>query len=361
MNIGIVGSVEKGCEIISTLERLMKGSNVYNLDGKRNDRIYYAEFSTINGCIIIKECSYPGDNLRVFTLEEFYKKYPYKIGDSVYIKGKTTKHTITKARWDGREVVYEVIDGNRYEKLSVNDITSLVAKETRKLFIRVGEIPEDEKTTIFNEGSDTEEYKEGVSVYNTVNIDGVFRIIMPIPAKKGQGLFYENEICGDKVQGVFLVEGDEIGIGPNNEPLIKNIKIIEDLTENFIDPLPKTYKECCEILGIEEDLSLVYENIDGKRINPDTISNYRIRRLKLQHIMDKLFICRDAYWHVYKNWKPDNNCPKYYISTNSGKVSIEKTVSKCEFLLCFPTERICQIFYKNFEELINEWISLAVA
>lgn len=109
-----------------------------------------------------------------------------------------------------------------------------------KKYIRVGEIPNDEKSRIYR-GDSIIGCEEGVSVYNAIEIDGKWNIIMPLPFKEGQGNTYETLIqevteCRFKVsnpRSVYLVIGDEIGIGSDNEPLLRNITILDDITEQF--------------------------------------------------------------------------------------------------------------------------------
>lgn len=109
-----------------------------------------------------------------------------------------------------------------------------------KKYIRVGDIPNDECSSI-HRGDVIIGYEIGVSVYNAIEIDGRWRILMPFPFKEGQGNTYESLIqevtqCRYKIENprkVYLVIGDEVGIGSDNEPLLKNVKILEDITEQF--------------------------------------------------------------------------------------------------------------------------------
>lgn len=109
-----------------------------------------------------------------------------------------------------------------------------------KLYIRVGEIPENEISHIHNGDAIIGEEK-GVSVYDTIEIDGKYRIVMPLPFKEGQGNTYETLIqnvteCRFKInepRKVYLVSGNEVGVGRDNEPVLKNVKIIKDITEDF--------------------------------------------------------------------------------------------------------------------------------
>ncbi len=110
-----------------------------------------------------------------------------------------------------------------------------------KKYIRIGEIPPTEESRIYN-GDVIVGIEKGVSVYEAIEYDGKWRIIMPLPFKEGQGNTYETLIqevtqCRYKISNprkVYLVSGDEVGIGSDNEPLLKNIKILEDITEQFM-------------------------------------------------------------------------------------------------------------------------------
>ena len=126
---------------------------------------------------------------------------------------------------------------------------------------------------------------------------------------------------------------------------------------------PKTYKECCSVLGIEDDLQFVYENIDGRHINPACISHYRMKKLNLYDNFEDLITCRDAYWKIAgkemgldKPWKPDwcnENKLKYCMECSFG--TIDKTVSIVNgCFLAFPTKEMRDAFCENFKDLIEQ-------
>ena len=111
-----------------------------------------------------------------------------------------------------------------------------------KYYIRIGEIPQNETSSIYR-GDNIIGKENGVSVYNCVEINNKYHIVMPIPLKEGQGSTYEIFIQSitqcrfkiDKPSKVYLVTGDEVGVGNDNEPILKNIKIIKDITSDFIN------------------------------------------------------------------------------------------------------------------------------
>lgn len=101
-----------------------------------------------------------------------------------------------------------------------------------KKYIRFGNIPENEVSGIWCDNIKVGEEK-GVSVYDAVMIAGQWRILLPFPLKKEVGFDLYNFIGGTENEGehlpMYLVQGDEVGKGSTNEPLLKNVKIIEKL------------------------------------------------------------------------------------------------------------------------------------
>ena len=120
---------------------------------------------------------------------------------------------------------------------------------------------------------------------------------------------------------------------------------------------PKTYEECCYVLGFE-NTELVFED-DYRDITPP---KEQWKRLGLMNQLNKLFICRDAYWQIAgeemglgKPWEPDwnNISDKYCIYFVSGDAWLEKCQTRqCPF--AFPTAEMRDAFYENFKELIEQ-------
>ena len=101
---------------------------------------------------------------------------------------------------------------------------------TRKRYIRFGDIPENEVSSVWCDTIKVREEK-GVSVYDTVMIDDQWRIILPFPIKKEVGFDLYNFIGGTENGNLpmYLVEGDEVDKGTTNEPLLKNVRLIQKL------------------------------------------------------------------------------------------------------------------------------------
>ena len=119
---------------------------------------------------------------------------------------------------------------------------------------------------------------------------------------------------------------------------------------------PKTYEECCKILGIL-NVDLCF-NADYRSFDA---SKEQWKRLGLMNQFYQLLICRDAYWKLYgeemglgKPWEPDWNTDvrKYCIGVLYNRI---QRCDDCiaQYTFAFPTEEMRDAFYENFKELIE--------
>lgn len=103
----------------------------------------------------------------------------------------------------------------------LNISKQLLEKEKyNKAFIRFGDIPTNERSSIYCGDSGKIGEEIGVSVYDAINIDGEWRIVMP---KK---MTYSTcvSLSGFIDKEFQLVTGDLVGYGSDGEPLIVNVK-----------------------------------------------------------------------------------------------------------------------------------------
>ena len=111
---------------------------------------------------------------------------------------------------------------------------------------------------------------------------------------------------------------------------------------------PKTYEECCEVLGYSGNYNMILTtDVDNKLFNA----------------LYKLKVRRDAYWKIYgkemglgKSWKPDfdnDNEYKYGIFRLRNIIYKDATCINPR-LLVFPTEEMRDAFYENFKDLIEQ-------
>ena len=71
--------------------------------------------------------------------------------------------------------------------------------------------------------------------------------------------------------------------------------------------------------------------------------------------LQRLLICRDAYWKLAGDWRPD------YFNTSQKKFAVRMFEDRILFevygaynsILAFPTMEMRDIFYENFKDLIE--------
>ena len=135
-----------------------------------------------------------------------------------------------------------------------------------------------------------------------------------------------------------------------NGNIINTTKIVLEKKEKY----PKTYEECCEILGVNSDNFLTITNYyDGEVETTD----YERGLLNKFAALWYLRICRDAYWKIADDWKEKRKeeLTRHVIySTLSGEVIKCTTInSTANYLLDFPTAEMRDAFYENFKVLIE--------
>ena len=133
-----------------------------------------------------------------------------------------------------------------------------------------------------------------------------------------------------------------------NGNVINAQKIVLEKKEEY----PKTYEECCKVLGMTFDY-------------PD-IRMVSTEEFKLYSKFIQLKRCRDAYWKIVgeemglgKPWEPDydSGVNKYGIICMNGVVQKSNPTTNWERhlnkVLDFPTEEMRDAFYENFTEEIE--------
>jgi hypothetical protein len=110
---------------------------------------------------------------------------------------------------------------------------------------------------------------------------------------------------------------------------------------------PKTFEACVNVLG------MTYHDI--VEIRGDDIPK------KYGNVLDclyKLLICRDAYWKIAGDWKPEfGGEPYYYIDVANYKVNkgVINGLTNCtrNMILVFPKYEMRDAFYENFKKEIE--------
>ena len=306
--LAIKGHPTRGKKVIEILKML--GGRFGNYEG--TDPQYYY---TIIDDTITYDCS--PNKYKVFSLEEFIKRYPHKVGDKVCFPDDiSTPFTINKMWWNSN--ANELLCSFVEDDIDV-PVTGVRAYKEKTLKESIDESFNNTNKTIL------ECQTQCCDIRNSIikNKETMKDIILDIP--KGYEFF---------------------GIDDNNKVVLKPIQ----------PQYPQTFDECGKILDIHPA-----RGVDSTFISD--ITDYEDRLSNLMSDLYKLLICRDAYWKIAgeqmglgKPWKPDwtkADERKYCIVNTEENIAkwIQKTTNK---ILAFPTEEMANAFYENFKELINE-------
>lgn len=144
---------------------------------------------------------------------------------------------------------------------------------------------------------------------------------------------------------------------------IVNGKLIVKEKEKKIE-YPKTYKECCDVLGVSPYYNLRYHTYEK---GFDCFISKDDKRYSLEdklNVLGKLLICRDTYWKVAgekmgldKPWEPDWSSfseGSYPTITKCNGRIVKTSIYTHDCPLAFPTEEIRNMFYENFKDLIEQ-------
>ena len=132
---------------------------------------------------------------------------------------------------------------------------------------------------------------------------------------------------------------DEYEFRDENGNVINATKIV---LEKKKPKYPKSYEECCDILGDVADCSL------------------RCFACGLLNNFQMLLLCRDAYWKLAGDWKPnyDSGIDKFGLHSFEGEIMKTNPHTRWERhlnkILDFPNEEMRDAFYENFKDLIEE-------
>lgn len=305
--LAIKGHPTRGKEVIELLE--MMGGNTFNslMENTYPNRVYYignnnaitwTNIYSDNGCL---------DTEDFFTLEEFLGKYPYKVGDKVYIY-----------------VQNDNIDG-RYD-VEVAEITSMRWN------------PACCKIAYKMKNINREFYKEEIKCKVDDNHT------KPSKMKNAIAEFLEHikNTSKKELEKEFNEFEEWTNVGLTVEEFMDFCNKINKKTI-----YPKTYVKCCEVIANSKSYAM---------------NEHYINVNKLSQTLQILIICRDAYWEIAgeemglgKPWEPnwdDENEYKYGLFRLRNIIYKDST-SIIPTLLIFPTIEMRDAFYDNFKDLIE--------
>lgn len=105
----------------------------------------------------------------------------------------------------------------------------LVSEELPLVYIRFGNLPLSGKSTIYRNGEIKLGEELGVSCYRGIIIDDKVYIILPHNgASTAEMLVWQ---YNHHERPLYIVDGDEIGLGTDGEPILDNVKIIKQVID----------------------------------------------------------------------------------------------------------------------------------
>ena len=311
--LAIKGHATRGKEVIEILE-MLGGVNRYHRKGNVMSLYYYIGSTThIYSANEILPTEY-----FVFTLEEFLEKYPYKVGDKVkcWINGYCSIDTIKDIQWDSitNEIKYKIQD-YWYSTMNLQPYE----EET------IGESIDKTNKVIFEANAQSCDIMNDIikeEDIETITIDD-------FKANTKEWLI-------DKLESM------------SKDNALQTINNIYD--ELYKPKYPKTYEECCEVLGI------------GSYFEPE-IRNATTEECHIFMKLMRLKRCRDAYWKIAgkemglgKPWEPDwkKHDKKYIISVfEDAVIYFENETYNRNAILAFPTEEMRDTYKENFDNDIE--------
>lgn len=262
MTLAIKGHETRGKEVIEILEMLGGMKKGKTL----GNEIFCAYYIDSDGSIDYKHYSRFNDAIQ-FTLEQFLEKFPYKVGDKVTLDAWPCE--VVSMSWD---------DG-------YNEIDYCV---------------------------------KGVDFYKNANFDELQPYKEQEPMDEQKGTLVEIDLTEEK-----LNDKVEIILNDDYEVQLKDGKayIVKKHPQ-----YPKTYEECCEVLG------LPYMQLG--------VSGYKCEIL---HPLQQLLLYRDAYWKL-SEWNSKIKGERFYMNS---------LPSFLRDLFPMPTEQMRYDFYNNFNKLLE--------
>lgn len=232
----------------------------------------------------------------IFTLDEFKSKYRFNVGDVVLFDG--DECIVSEMRWEECDVIYTVLhsDGSTYSHVHDGDLSEVGDSVS---FIK--------ETPIF------------------VN---------------------EDNVKSDISRGCYDIELDE---GYADEVLLSvsnDYKIIERDGSFYVvrrkPSYPTSFRKALEVL------EYVHDDCEVTGYSRDVLN-----------VLQRLIVCRDAWWKIDGNWKPDwsdNGQIKYSIISQDGKVLTRSELFVRTALFSFRTCEMRDMFIDVFGDELKKCI-----
>ena len=330
----------------------------------------------VDCCYVMAECVYDNCNWTDKMIEELVEEatepeLKFKVGDKV----------ITDTNMKGK--IIEVVEEGWY-RVEFEPYNGIPQPN--------GVVPEESMTIMTKETKPEPKFKVGdiiISDVFTTNDDKGWKVIdvertgyKLISVNSGlicdmdfKNEYYyklvEEEMPLDKAEQITDFEYEGLAYTLPNGYIFKDengnvINATKIVLEKKKKEYPKTYEECCKILGCKANHFFTNFSYNGLDIE---ISDYEDKIDDLLQNFRKLRYCRDAYWKIAgeemglgKPWEPDWNNDEWpdmsYISYDGKSIDKENGFPCCNMILIFPTEEMRDAFYENFKKEIEMYKEL---
>ena len=346
--LAIKGHATRGNEVITLLEMLGGNSNSGKKGTSTALTYYIDKESNIKTFALVPSSNYI---FNIYTLEEFEEKYPYKVGDKVYYQ-KSTSYiwraiiaTIVSMKWLGNTIIYYTDKGHEmlsrdlqpYKEQKAIDKTIFPYKIGTRVSVRNPNIKK--LATIVGLS-----YNSCACKQYEIKFDGE-DVVIHYPTDLLTPVTTEQEStkeCIDFAKHPPLTDKLEIILG--------NYEIVQEDGKCYAvrksPKYPNSYEECCKVL-----------------LERASIRNDIGYKAELLINLQKLLVCRDAYWKIVgeemeldKSWEPDwsNAAQTKYCITVSENIIILNYTQVKNRILAFPTKEMRDAFYENFKDLIEQ-------
>ena len=291
--LAIKGDLKKGKEIIN-LFRNFGATNPSKLTGCYNDCNYYIDDSNYIALDVIKE----EKDFIIFTIDDFYNTYPFKIGDKVIYQNTPT--TILSITWDDKENVVKYI----LEKFKTNTYVK------------------DLSYISYDENINNKVNDESINIIKEAFID-------------------MNDHCYNNIDKIKLTLSNNFEISHHDTDFGQIIFIRKKID------YPKNYIDCCKVLNIPSNCSLKLKHLFNE-------CEYLNKQIKELEDFRKLLICYHAYCKI-DNWEPNynKNEEKYALCICKNTITDVVTTFTSN-ILTFKTPESLNEFINNFNDLINK-------
>ena len=296
--LAIKGHVSRGKEIIELFKMMGGCENGYS-GGVMDCYYYISQFGNIEASYK----PYEFDTYIVYTLEEFLEKYPFKVGDKIFLYDNITEGCVTGMGWDEDKgtVKYCVYTSAEYwcdvkELLKWNPIDFLEDKHCKEK-----------------------------------QVNGMKNVLTEL-------LNHIKNTPKEELEREFNELEEWSNVGPTVEEFMTFCECV-----NKKPIYPTTYEECCDMLNANEFIG---------------------HELKIN--FPKLINARNAYWKIAgeqmgldKPWEPKfgkyiHYSIKFYLYQDSFVLHKGEYSDSDNCILVFPFEEMRDAFYENFKDLIEQ-------